>query len=478
MAHLKKTKIIATIGPATESDEMLRKLINEGVNVARLNFSHADHMEHQFRVDNMRDIAKKTGKPFAILQDLAGPKIRIGELSTEKITLKEGETFTLTTEKIVGDVDRVYVNYPDLPKEVKVGGFILIQDGQKKLEIIEIKDNNVICKIIVGGSLGSNHGVNLPGAHLKISSLTEKDKHDLEFGIKNKVDFIALSFVRKPENILELREILDKAKSQAQIIAKIETPEAVENIDKIIEVSDGVMVARGDLAIEVPAETVPMIQKIIIKKCNMVGKPVITATQMLESMIKSPVPTRAEVSDIANAILDGTDALMLSEETTLGLYPVEAVKVMTRVAKQIENDEYSEERYDLGRGVDKGKGPLIVPDAVSGGAVRISHDVGAKLIFALTESGFTTRMISRYKPSPLIIAITPNQITANQLMLSYGCSPVVIPRVTTLDEAFDVVRKFCLENKFAKNGDKVVIAAGAPFNTEAIPTNMILVEEI
>ncbi|NQV88268.1 MAG: pyruvate kinase [Parcubacteria group bacterium] len=467
--------MVATIGPATESDEMLRKLINEGVNVARLNFSHADHMEHQFRVDNMRDIAKKTGKPFAILQDLAGPKIRIGKFSTEKITLKEGETFTLTTEKIVGDVNRVHVNYPDLPKEVYVGGFILIQDGQKKLEIIDIKGDDVICKVVVGGSLGSSRGVNLPGAHLKISSLTEKDRRDLEFGIKNKVDFIALSFVRKPEDIIELREILDKVKCQAQIIAKIETPEAVENIDKIIEVSDGIMVARGDLAIEVPAETVPMIQKMIIKKCNMVGKPVITAMQILESMIKSHVPTRAEVSDIANAILDGTDALMLSEETTLGLYPVEAVKVMTRVAKQIENDEYSEEKYDLGRA---DKGLLIVPDAVSGGAVRISHDVGAKLIFALTESGFTTRMISRYKPSPLIIAITPNQITANQLMLSYGCSPVVIPRVTTLEEAFDVVRKFCLENKFAKKGDKVVIAAGAPFNTEAIPTNMILVEEI
>lgn len=469
----KKTKIVATIGPATESEEMLARLVDEGLNVMRLNFSHGDFAEHQNRVDNLRKVMKKTGKHLSILQDLSGPKIRIGEFSTERVQLKEGSTFTLTTEKIVGDENRVFVNYPLLPKEVKVGGFILLDDGKKKLQITNIKGNEVVCKVIVGGDTKGRRGVNLPGAYLSISSITDKDRKDLEFGLKNKVDYIALSFVRKPEDIVELRAMLKKAKSDAGIIAKIETPEAVENIDKIIELVDGIMVARGDLAIEVPAETVPMIQKMIIRKCNDAGKPVITATQMLESMIKSPVPTRAEVSDIANAIIDGTDAVMLSEETTLGSFPIEAVKVMTRVALQVES-EYPERLW-----VETGKkGGMDIVNSITASVVDTAHDVGAKLIFALTESGFTARMISRHKPESLIIALSPSEKICNKLALSFGCYPVQIDRFKNITDVFKEVRALCLKNGLAKKGDKVVIAAGAPFNTKAVKTNMLMVEVI
>ena len=469
----KKTKVVATIGPATESEVMLEKLVDAGLNVMRLNFSHGDHPEHQKRVDSLRKVMKKTGKTVAILQDLSGPKIRIGEFYQERVNLKEGNTFTLTTEKIVGDEKRAYVNYPTLPEELKKGNFVLLDDGKKKLEVVDIKGKEIICKIIVGGETKGKRGVNLPGAYLKTSSITEKDRKDLEFGIKNKVDYIALSFVRRSEDVLELRELLKKAKSEALIISKIETEEAIENIDKIIEVTDGIMVARGDLAIEVPAEKVPMIQKSIIEKCNELGKPVITATQMLESMIKSPVPTRAEVSDIANAILDGTDAIMLSEETTLGSFPIEAVQVMTRVALEIEAD--FPERYAWVRSNEKGE--VGIADSITGSVVNTAHDVGAKLIFALTETGSTARMISRYRPEPFVIAISPNDKAIQQLALSWGVYPVKIPRVKTLEEAFKTVRAFCLKSKIATKGDKVVIAAGAPFNKK-VPANMLMVEVI
>lgn len=474
MLRKKKTKIIATIGPVSESEEVLTKLVEAGLNVIRLNFSHGDYAEHQKRVDNFRKVAQKTGRALAIMQDLSGPKIRIGGFYQERVVLTAGETFTLTTEEIVGDEHKAFINYPTLCEEVLVGSPVLLDDGKKRLEVVEIKGRDVVCKIIVGGETKGKRGVNLPGANLKISSITEKDKKDLEFGIKNKVDFIALSFVRRPEDILELREMLDKAKSDASIIAKIETQEAVENMDEIIKLADGIMVARGDLAIEVPAETVPMIQKKLIKKSNVAGKPVITATQMLESMINSPVPTRAEVSDVANAILDGTDAVMLSEETTLGKYPVEAVKVMSKVALQIEK-EYPE-KYEI-NGI-RAKDHLEVVDSITSSVVKTSHDIGAKIIFAFTESGFTARMISRHKPYPLVICLSPKKETCNKLALSFGCYPIEIKRSESVDEAMVVIRKFCLENKLAQKGDKVVISAGVPFNTDSIPTNMMLVEEI
>lgn len=467
----KKTKIVCTIGPATEFPVNLELLVNAGMNVMRLNFSHGDFDEHQKRVDNLRDIIKKTGKPIAIMQDLCGPKIRIGTFKDKMITLHEGKTFTLTTDPIEGDEDRVHINYPDLPKEVKPGTIIMLQDGTKRLEVTEVKGNEIVTKVMIGGKLSGRKGVNVPGANLSLSALTDKDRADVEFGIKNKVDFIALSFVRRASDVEDLRAILDKAGSKAHIIAKIETPEALDVIDDIIALSDGIMVARGDLAIEIPAEEVPIVQKLLIHKCNVVGKPVITATQMLESMIKNPVPTRAEVSDIANAIIDGTDAVMLSEETTLGEFPIEAVKVMSRVAARIESEVYTRDtiaEYDNSHGV---------TDVVSQSAVRAAHNVGAKLIVALTRSGSTARMIARYRPAEKVLALTDNEDNAHKLALTFGCYPMVVPTVKSVEEILDIVRRLAADNKLAKPGDKVVIVAGMPFGT-AKEVNFILVETL
>ena len=441
------------------------------MNVIRLNFSHGDFAEHQVRVDGIRKVMQKTGKTVAILQDLCGPKIRIGNFKDGSITLHEGKIFTLTTDDIEGTEERVHINYPQLPKEVSKGSIIMLHDGTKKLEVIEVKGNDIITKVVMGGNLSGRKGVNVPGANLSVSSLTEKDRADLEFGIKNKVDFVALSFVRRASDITELRDILKKRGLNARIIAKIETPEAVENFDDILEATDAVMVARGDLAIEIPTEEVPLVQKMIIHKCNMIGKPVITATQMLESMIKNPVPTRAEVSDIANAIIDGTDAIMLSEETTLGAYPVEAVKMMTRVANRVEKEVYTRDtiaEYDESHGV---------TDVVSQTAVRTAHAIGASLIIALTRRGNTARMIARYRPAERILALTDNCENVASLMLTFGCYPMVVPTFNAIYEIMDVVRATAIENKVGKKGDKVVIVAGMPFGKSS-ETNMILVETL
>ncbi len=468
--YRKKTKIVATIGPVTANEKMMTDLAKAGMNVVRINFSHGDFAEHEPKVHLARQISQKLKQPIAILQDLGGPKIRIGDFGVESVMLKPGATFTLTTDKVVGDDKRVSINYPLLPKEVKVGGLILLHDGKKKLQIAEIKGNDVICKVIVGGEIKSRRGVNLPGAYLSISSITDKDKKDLEFGLKHKVDFIALSFVRRPSDILELREILKKRKSSAGIIAKIETPEALENIDEIIKLADGIMVARGDLAIEIPAEEVPLVQKMLIQKCHQAGKPVITATQMLESMIKSPVPTRAEVSDVANAILDGTDAIMLSEETTLGDYPVEAVKMMRTIAERMERE--LSHRADKAESFNHG-----MADVVSRAVTASANELGAKLIVALTNSGHTARMISRYRPKQAVIALTPDEAAVGKMVLSYGCYPMSIKKFKTLDSVLPLVRQLALENKLAKKGDKVVVVAGMPFG-HSIDTNMMLIEEI
>jgi pyruvate kinase len=471
----KKTKIVATIGPATESEAMLTKLVLAGLNVMRLNFSHGDFAEHQGKVDNFRKVIKKTGQPLAILQDLSGPKIRIGEFEEGRVKLVKGKFITIATgPKFVGTVDRVWVNYPTLHKELKVSGRVLLDDGKKELKVVSIKGKEIKCKVVVGGDTKGRRGMNLPGAYLKTSSITEKDIKDLEFGIKNKVDYIALSFVRRPEDVIELKEILAKRKSKALVISKIETEEAIENLDEIIEVSDGIMVARGDLAIEIPAEKVPHLQKRMIDACNALGKPAITATQMLESMINTPVPTRAEVSDVANAILDGTDAVMLSEETTLGDFPLEAVELMTRVALEIENNDYP---HRLAMNDDR-TGDVDIVDSVTGHAVNITHDIGAQAIVALTESGFTARMLSRYKPSEMIYAFTPNEQVYNQLALTYGCSPVLIGRENDIEKVMKLAKQFIIKRKIAKKGENVVITAGAPFSKKDTKTNMVIVETI
>ena len=471
---IKKTKIVATIGPATSSEEMLVKLLKAGMNVVRLNFSHGDFKEHQEKVDNFRLAMKKTGMTGAIMQDLSGPKIRLGEFYQEKVELKKGDFITITTEKIVGDEKKVSINYPLFAKEVKPGDNIMVDDGKKRFEVVSVKGSEVLCKIMVGGTTKGRRGVNMPDSEISVSCLTEKDIKDIEFGLKNKVDFFAFSFIRKPEDVTVLRDILNKRKSKAKIIAKIETPQAVKNIDEILELCDGLMVARGDLAIEVPAEKVPMIQKMLIRKCNDAGKMVITATQMLESMIKSPVPTRAEVSDIANAILDGTDAVMLSEETTLGEFPIEAVNVMSKVAFDIEHN-YPERKVGH---VKKENNEREVTDSVTESVVKTAHDVGAKAIIALTETGFTARMVSRHKPTQMILSLTPNEITANQLNLSFGCVPVLIPSIDTLEEVLKYIKNYCVKNKIASKGDSIVVTGGIPFNKKTCSTNMVMVEII
>lgn len=450
----KKTKIVATIGPATSNEKVFTQLVKAGLDVVRINFSHGDALEHAPKVQLARTVAKKLGRPIAVLQDLGGPKIRIGDFATESVTLKSGQAFTLTTKEVVGDETRVHVNYPLLPKEIKVGGIILLHDGKKKLQVTAIKGTEVICKVIVGGDIKARRGVNLPGAYLSISSITDKDRKDLEFGIRHKVDFIALSFVRRASDITELRNILTSRKSSAQIIAKIETPEALENIDEIISLTDGVMVARGDLGIEIPAEEVPLVQKMLIRKCHEAGKPVITATQMLESMIKSPVPTRAEVSDVANAIFDGTDAVMLSEETTLGEYPVEAVSMMASIANRVE-PELSPDRFDYQ--VKHG-----VTDVVSNAVVDAAVHAQASFIVGFTSSGQTARMISRHRSNHHLLALTASPEVQNQLALSYGVTPVLVPKFKTMDDVLRFVRTYALKNKLAAKGDRVVIAGGLP----------------
>ncbi|MEK7134454.1 MAG: pyruvate kinase [Patescibacteria group bacterium] len=473
LALQKRTKIVATIGPATEDEKTMTALARAGMDVIRLNFSHGDFEEHGKRIVNARKVSKKIGRPIAILQDLAGPKIRIGEFYKERVMLKKGSTFTLTTKKIVGDETKAFVNYARLPREVKKGGTILLDDGKKKLEVLRTTKTDIICKVIVGGETKGKRGVNVPGAHLNISSITEKDKKDLAFGMSHKVDFVALSFVRSPKDVKDLRALLLKHKSQAGIISKIETQEAIENIDEIITLSDGIMVARGDLAIEVPAQDVPIHQKMIIEKCNAAGKPVITATQMLESMIKSPVPTRAEVSDVANSILDGTDAVMLSEETTLGDYPVEAVMVMAKVAETAEarwGDFHFRSKW-------RKEYTHTVVDSVSRAVVRTAEETEAKAIVALTESGGTARMIARFHPRQIVFVMTSREHVARKMALSFGCIPMPTKDFAHIDHATEVIDAFMKKNGIAKQGERVVVAAGLPFGKTG-GTNMVLVHTV
>lgn len=467
----KKTKIVATIGPNSSSERLMTAMAKAGMNVVRLNFSHGDHAEHEAYIKTARAVSAKIKRPIAIIQDLSGPKIRIGDFYKNSIVLKKGGVFTLTTKKITGDETKVFVDYPRLPREVKKGGIIMLNDGKEKLQVIRVAKNAITCKVLTGGEIKGRRGINVPDARLSLRSITDKDKKDLAFGLKQKVDFVAFSFVRRPEDVDELRAYIKKAKSDASIIAKIETREAIENIDEIIERADGIMIARGDLAIEVPAQDVPVLQKMIIAKCNAAGKPVITATQMLESMIKSPTPTRAEVSDIANSILDGTDAVMLSEETALGDYPAETVATMASVARRTE-----EMPRKIVLPIDKEKMRGIA-DSITAAVVKTARAVDAKVIVALTESGFTARMISRWKPSQPIMVMTPNERTRVKLALSYGCIPISIQVFKYVGQVTDEVKRLVRIKSLAKKGDRVVIAAGVPFG-RAGSTNMLLVRTL
>jgi len=475
--QIRKTKIIATLGPSSDNEKTLTKLVKAGVNVVRLNFSHGDHDYHEKVLKMVRLVSKKTGIPVVVIQDLAGPKIRTGELYKDSIFLKKGKPLILTTKKYIGDENKQFINYKNLPKEVKKGDIILLDDGKKKLKVISTDGQDIQCKVVSGGSIVSRRGVNVPGVSLKISSLTEKDKKDIVWGVRHGVDFFALSFVRNAKDIKELKHILKKAHGYVGVIAKIETYDAVLNIDEILKESDGVMVARGDLAIETPPEEVPVLQKKIINKCNRVGKPVVVATQMLESMISSPVPTRAEVSDVANSILDGSDAVMLSAETAVGDYPVETVKMMSSIAIKTEAGYPHSQILEKMSNYAEKYGEIEIVDAITHQVVNTAHDIGAEVIVALTETGSTARMVSRYRPKQPIVVMSPNKRALAGTVLSFGCYPYEISPFKYTGEATERIRKILVKEKFAKTGGKFVLAAGVPFGKKG-GTNMVMAQDI
>jgi len=471
---MRKTKIVCTIGPVCSSYEMIENLIKKGMNVARLNFSHGNYEEHLQKIEYIRQVSLKTGKPVAILQDLGGPKIRIGEIEKETIFLKEGSFFILTNRKVAGDEQEVSITFPSLPQKVKEGDCIFLADGTLELKVKEITPTDIICRIIRGGKLSSGKGINIPSVSLDISPLTEKDYQDILFGIKNKVDFIGLSFIRRAEDILRARKILEENGAEdISLIAKIEKKEAVDNLKEIIEVADGIMIARGDLGVEIPLENVPLVQKDIIKKCNFVGKPVITATQMLMSMVSVPRPTRAEVTDVANAILDGTDAIMLSEETAVGEYPLEAVETMNRIAlraeKAIDYEKILSERSLSVKPTN--------PDAISHATCQVALDVKAKAIITFTFSGSTARMVSRYRPPVPIIAASTQDSTVRKLALSWGVYSFKTEELKDTDDMMNKSRRVALETGLVEEGDKIIITAGIPFRIPGT-TNLLKVETL
>jgi len=473
MIHLRKTKIVATIGPSSSDEHTLIRMIEAGMNVARINCSHGTHEEYRANIEAVRRAAKKAKMPVAILLDLGGPKIRIGEFAEGKITLERGAQFTLSTKPMEGTMDRVFINYPKITKEVKPGMHIRLDDGKVDLEVMSVRGDDVHTKVISGGEIRSRRGVNIPDADLSIETITAKDLKDVAFGIKMDVDFVALSFVRNAKDIMKLRGILMKNGSTAAIVAKIETRQAVEDIDNIIAAARGIMVARGDLAVEVPKEEVPLIQKMIIRKCNAAGKAVITATQMLDSMASHNTPTRAEVNDVANAIFDGTDAVMLSGESAIGIHPPLAIQTMAHIALKVENSRlYHEDILRIGTF------PEGVVDAVSSSVAQIVRAVKARAIVALTESGFTPRIISRHKPIAPILVITSAESTYRQLVLSYGCYPVLTTsKIKTMTDAIKTAQKTLKAKGFAQEGEVFVLVAGVPFGNRG-GTNTLSVQEV
>ena len=473
MTLRQKTKIVCTIGPASGSTSVIEELIRAGMNVARLNFSHGTLEEHAGYIRNIRKAASKLNIPVAILQDLAGPKIRTGKLGKKKVQLKEGAGFTLTTAKVPGDEHSVTVNLPELAENVKRGDFIFLDDGAIKLEVVNTTRDAVRCRVILGGVLGWEKGVNVPGVNLKIPSCTEKDFHDLSFGIEHEVDFVALSFVREARDMLRVRNFLKKRGSDIPLIAKIEKWEALENLDRILAASDGLMVARGDLGIEIPLERVPLAQKEIIRKCNHAGKPVITATQMLESMIDAPHPTRAEVTDIANSIFDGTDAIMLSGETSIGRYPVEAVQVMMKIALNTEAAlPYSKMLLDKGADLEP-----KTDDAISYAACHTAHQLGAAAIVAFTSSGSTARRVAKYRPGIPILSATPSPRQRRRLLISWGVYPYEVAETSDVADLLAQGTRLSLETGVAQKGDLIVITAGIPIGVEGT-TNLLKVERV
>lgn len=469
--NMRKTKIICTLGPATDSGDVLRLLFMNGMNVGRLNFSHGSHEEHKKRIEQFKELRDEIGYPAGLLLDTKGPEIRIRQFENTEVDLQPGSSFTFTTRMIQGTVKEVSVAYAGFPGIVKKGSVILLDDGLIAMKVIEAGPEDVICEVINGGILSNNKKINIPGTANKLPFMTDKDREDLLFGIKNDFDFIAASFVRNAVDIKDLREEVRKHGGEnIKIISKIEIREGVENIDEIISISDGIMIARGDMGVEIPFEELPAIQKMIIKKCYNAGKPVITATQMLDSMIRNPRPTRAEITDVANAIYDGTSAIMLSGETSIGKFPVESLLTMSKIAIETERDIDYIHRFDESRT------PVSrnVTNAVSRAACETAHILGAAAIVSVTKSGHTANMVSRYRPACPILATTASRKVFNQLSLSWGVYPDMTERKNSTDEVFKQAVAKAAESSMIKSGDLVVITGGMIADVSGT-TNMIKV---
>ncbi len=468
-----RTKIVCTVGPASERVPVLIKMMQAGMNVARLNFSHGTHQEHARRLELIREAARKAEKSVAVMLDTRGPEIRLGYLEREPLELKAGRKVTLTVNNVKGSEDLLPVTYPGLPRDVCPGDRILIADGLIELRVLNKTRKTVDCEVINGGEITSQKGVNLPGIMVNIPAVTDQDVDDIIFGIKNGIDYIAASFIRKANDVLAIRQIVEESGADVDIIAKIESREGLNNLDEIIKVADGVMVARGDLGVEIPVEEVPLVQKIIIEKCNRAGKPVITATQMLESMIHNPRPTRAEASDIANAIFDGTDAIMLSGETAAGRYPVEAVQTMARIARKAESSlRYEEMLIRRQRSA-----ACTVTDAISHATCTIAEDLGATAIITSTETGYTSKMVSKYRPRAPVVAVTPEKKVLRKMALVWGVQPLLVDRTKDTDSMISTAIEASLEARLISPGDLVVITAGVPVGVHGT-TNLIKVHTV
>lgn len=467
-----RTKIVATVGPASNSKEMLRALIKEGVDIFRLNFSHGKHEDHQKVIDFVRELNHEMGTNIALLQDLQGPKIRVNEVE-EGTELVPGQELIITTRQLVGNREIVSTSYANLPKDVKRSDMVLIDDGKIELKVKEVRDTDVVCQVVYGGPLKSRKGINLPQTKVTAPSLTEKDLHDLTFGLKNHIDWIALSFVRKATDIEILRDIINRAQSASRIVAKIEKPEALENIDAILAATDAVMVARGDLGVEIWLEEVPMMQKMIVEKCNQLAKPVIVATQMMESMIENPRPTRAETNDVANAVMDGADALMLSAETAAGKYPIEVIRSMVRTITSIEKQAKIYYRYQEV----KPHSASYFTDSLILTACKLAQEINAKAIVGMTQLGYSAFKAASHRPNANIFAFTSNEKIINIMNLVWATKAYHYDKASSTDETISDVEHMLKRDGHVKPGDLIIILASMPIQ-ERGRSNMIKVHEI
>jgi len=472
----KHTKIVATIGPASRDPEILRAMIRAGMNVARINFSHGDHQTHGETIDDIRRLAAEEDTVVAVLCDIQGPKIRIGELRQEPMMLEIGDRITLTLEQIVGGNGIVSLPHPEFLRDIEAGATLLLDDGNLQFSVHETDGSNLVCDVVVGGPLKSRKGVSAPNARLTLSAITDKDREDIQFALAKDCDYMAMSFVRSAADIRELQSLMRQFGRRAAVIAKIEMGEALENIEEIISVCDGIMVARGDLGIETPAEEVPFHQKRIIKLCNVAAKPVITATQMLESMTENPRPTRAEASDVYNAILDGTDAIMLSAESASGAYPVRAVEVMSEIATIAEQNI----AYQSAAPADNADSGVIradISDAISKATTAISQALSPTAIVTTTMSGNTTRRVAKERPGTPILCMTPSTTTQRRMALVWGVTSLQVQEFTTIDEMISIIVRTAHEKRLVERGDRLVIIAGVPFGIDA-QTNLVKIHTV